>query len=163
VRLIYQHHLSPFDLFDARHKHVQHKEHHAFAQKSEEVTKLFNENILTAFASDPYFKKLTESIETRKGVFSEILFIGDRYYEAARLYVDKFTSTLFSSEGDARDAVFDLMQQGVGAVDAVYQVMNDKKRSRKQFLQTVIDQLFYEDPQLSKNELLGSVRELIKS
>ncbi len=133
------------------------------AQKSEEVTKLFNENILTAFASDPYFKKLTESIETRKGVFSEILFIGDRYYEAARLYVDKFTSTLFSSEGDARDAVFDLMQQGVGAVDAVYQVMNDKKRSRKQFLQTVIDQLFYEDPQLSKNELLGSVRELIKS
>lgn len=132
------------------------------AQKSEEVTKLFNENILTAFAGDPYFKKLTESIETRKGIFSEILFIGDRYYEAARLYVDKFTSTLFSSEGDARDAVFDLMQQGVGAVDAVYQVMNDKKRSRKQFLQTVIDQLFYEDPQLTKTELMGSVRELIK-
>lgn len=132
------------------------------AQKSEEVTKLFNENILTAFASDPYFKRLTESIETRKGIFSEILFIGDRYYEAARLYVDKFTSTLFSSEGDARDAVFDLMQQGVGAVDAVYQVMNDKKRSRKQFLQTVIDQLFYEDPQLTKTELMGSVRELIK-
>jgi conjugal transfer ATP-binding protein TraC len=103
---------------------------------------------------------MVESIETRKGVFSEILFVGDRYYEAARLYVDRFTSTLFSSEGDARDAVFELMQQGISAVDAVYQVMGDKKRSRLQFLKTAIDQLFFEDAQLTKAELLNSVNEV---
>ena len=130
------------------------------AQKSEEVKKLFEHNILTGFAHDPFFRRMVESIETRKGVFSEILFVGDRYYEAARLYVDRFTSTLFSSEGDARDAVFELMQQGISAVDAVYQVMGDKKRSRLQFLKTAIDQLFFEDAQLTKAELLNSVNEV---
>lgn len=130
------------------------------AQKSEEVKKLFEENILTGFAQDQFFRRMVESIETRKGIFSEILFVGDRYYETARLYVDRFTSTLFSSEGDARDAVFDLMQQGVSAVDAVYQIMGDKKRSRLQYLKTAIDQLLFEDAHLTKAELRNNVNEL---
>jgi conjugal transfer ATP-binding protein TraC len=127
------------------------------AQRAEEVERIFQEKVMTAFADDPFFKRLVESIETRKGQFSEILFVGERYYECARLYVDRFTSTLYSSEGDARDEVFNLMDQGMGAVEAVNKVLGDKRSDRMSLLKMVVEQLRFNEPLLTDAELLASV------
>jgi conjugal transfer ATP-binding protein TraC len=102
------------------------------------------------------------SVETRKGIYSEILVVGRRYYEVARLYVDKFTATMFSSEGDARDLVFELMEQGIPAVDAVHQAMGDKTHSRKQLLELTFNQLRYEDPSLTKADLMSHIAEMMQ-
>ncbi|OYU42755.1 MAG: hypothetical protein CFE44_22235 [Burkholderiales bacterium PBB4] len=132
------------------------------AQEQAEVEKLFSEKVLANFSDDPFFNRLVGSVETRKGVFSEILFVGRRYYEVARLYVDKFTATMFSSEGDARDLVFELMEQGIPAVDAVHQVMGDKSHSRKQLLQLTFSQLQFEDPSLTKADLMAHIAEMMQ-
>jgi conjugal transfer ATP-binding protein TraC len=132
------------------------------AQEQAEVEKLFSEKVLANFADDPFFNRLVGSVETRKGVFSEILFVGRRYYEVARLYVDKFTATMFSSEGDARDLVFELMEQGIPAVDAVHQAMGDKAHSRKQLLKLAFSQLKFEDPTLTKADLMAHIAEMMQ-
>ena len=130
-------------------------------QEESEISGLFKGEILANFAEDAYFRKLISSIETKKGLFSEVLIVGREYYECGRLYVDRFTSTLFSSEDEARDEVFNLMNQGVSAVDAVCQIMNDKSRSRKDYLQTAIAQLQYEDPGLTKRDILQTLQEIM--
>lgn len=132
-------------------------------QEESEISGLIKKEILGSYTEDPYFRKLISSIETKKGVYSEVLFVGRDYYECGRLYVDRFTATLFSSEDEARDEVFNLMNQGMPAVDAVCKVMGDKSRSRKDYLQTAIAQMQFEDPGLTKIELLKTIEEIIQS
>lgn len=131
------------------------------AQEAEEVDKIVKEGILTQFANDPYFNKLIKDIETRKGVYSEILILGNNTYEAVRLYVDRFTSSLFSSEGDDRDAVFSLMDMGMSAVDAVNKIIGDTTKRRKAWITSFVDQLRNSDG-LSEAQILEEVRESLK-
>lgn len=131
------------------------------AQDTEEVDKVVARGILTQFAGDPFFNKLIKDITTRKGVFSEILIMGDNTFEAVRLYVDRFTSSLFSSEGDDRDGVFALMDQGMSAVEAVYQIIGDSSKRRKDWIASFVNKLRVTDG-LSKSQILEEVRESLK-
>lgn len=132
------------------------------SQTDEEIDSVFSKKLLSSYDTDPYFQKLVKSIETRKGKFSEVLIVGKDYYEAVRLYVDKFTATLFSSEDDARDVVFDLMDSGMSAVDAVHFVMGDKKKSRLDFLRLALNNILNEDDNLTADELMSDVREVLQ-
>ena len=98
------------------------------AQEPEEIDKAKAAGVLSKFSDDAYFERVIKDVDTRKGVFSEILIMNDRSYEVVRLYVPRFMSTMLSSEGAARDGVFELMDKGVSAVDAVYEVMGDQDR-----------------------------------
>ena len=128
------------------------------AQTAEEIGNLIEKKILTAFAGDPYFHKLIRSVETRKNVFAEILIISPHAYEVVRLYVDRFTTALFSSEGAARDEVFKKMEMGIGAIDAVQEVLGERKESRHQHIKLFIDQLKRFDG-LSSAEILAEIEE----
>lgn len=128
-------------------------------QEPSEISGLFKTDILPK--GDAYFERLVRSVETRKGAFSEILITNSRAYEVVRLYVDQFTGTLFSSEGEARDEVFDLMEQGIPAVDAVKRVMNAKGEAVKDLLSIVLEQIQHEYPNVSKLDLLKSFKEAI--
>lgn len=132
------------------------------AQTAEETGTLFTQKLLAKHSGDPYFERLIKSIETRKGIFSEILIEGESYYEAVRLYVDKFTSTLFSSEGDARDEVFDLMAAGMSAVDAVHHIMGNKKKGRIDFLRLALQHVFNDDEKLTAAEVINDVQEALQ-
>jgi conjugal transfer ATP-binding protein TraC len=131
------------------------------AQVHEEVEEVLAKKVLSAFAEDPYFCKLLRSVETRKGQFSEVLVLGTKSFEVVRLYVDRFTATLFSSEGDARDAVFEMMEQGVGAVQAVQSVMGDTKSARETWLKSVVEQMKNHDG-LTPSEILAEVAEALQ-
>lgn len=123
-----------------------------------EVEELFKKELLPEFASDEYFKNLLRSITTVKGVFSEILFIGENYYECARLYVDRFTSALFSTEGDARDEVFAAMDRGVNVIDAINQLIGDKQARNESFIRETLKLLLQDG--LTKAEILDSVEKI---
>lgn len=110
-------------------------------QEPEEVDKIVNNGIMTKFASDEFFNKLIKDIRTVKGVFSEVLICGEHGYEAVRLYVDRFTAALFSTDGEDRDAVFKLMREGVRAVDAVNMIIGETKTKRMRWLKDIIGQL----------------------
>jgi conjugal transfer ATP-binding protein TraC len=128
-------------------------------QEPSEISELFKSDILPK--GDPYFERLVRSVETRKGGFSEVLISNSRAYEVVRLYVDQFSGTLFSSEGEARDEVFDLMEQGIPPVDAVKRVMNAKGEAVKDLLSMVVEQIQHEHPNISKFDLLKSFKEAI--
>ncbi len=132
------------------------------AQTAEEIDDLFAQKLLSKHAQDAYFGKLIKSIETQKGVFSELLIACEQYYEAVRLYVDPFTSTLFSSEGDARDAVFDLMAAGMSAVDAIHHIIGNKKKSRIDFLRLALQHVFNDDDKLTAAEVINDVQEALQ-
>ena len=130
------------------------------AQEQEEYDQLLREEILTTFVKDPYFSKLLKSIETKKGIFSEIMMLTPSNYEVVRLYVDQFTSAMYSSEGDARDVVFDLMDQGMKPVDAIYQIMNDQRDARMRFTRDYVDHMsrFYG---AGKRDILTDLQEVL--
>jgi conjugal transfer ATP-binding protein TraC len=131
------------------------------AQKAEEVDQLFSSGTLKQWAEDDFYRRSVKDLETRKGVYSELLISGDRYYETVRLYVDKFTGALFSSEGDARDAVFQLMRGGMSAVDAVLQIMGDKRVSHLAQIKRTVQFLRDLDPNLSPAEIMSMTHEAV--
>jgi conjugal transfer ATP-binding protein TraC len=131
------------------------------AQVHEEVEKVLAQKILSAFADDPYFCKMLKSVETRKGQFSEVLVLGTKSFEVVRLYVDRFTAALFSSEGDARDAVFEMMERGIPAVQAVQAVMGETKSTREAWLRSVVQQMKVHDG-LTAAEILAEVAEVLE-
>ena len=131
------------------------------AQKAEEVDQLFSSGTLKQWAEDDFYRRSVKDLETRKGVYSELLISGDRYYETVRLYVDKFTGALFSSEGDARDAVFQLMRGGMSAVDSVLQIMGDKRVSHLAQIKRTVQFLRDLDPNLSPSEIMSMTHEAI--
>ena len=113
------------------------------SQKAEEVDKVIENRILTQYADDPFFSKMMKSLITDKKVnkFSELLIIGERFYETGRLYVDPMTANLFSSEGDARSAVFEMMQQGIEPLVAIRRIMNDQSVSVKKWVHDFAEQI----------------------
>jgi conjugal transfer ATP-binding protein TraC len=110
-------------------------------QEPEEIDKIVAEGVMTKFAGDAYFNKLIKDVKTRKGVFSEILMCGESTYEVVRLYVDRFTGALFSTDGADRDVVFQLMRSGVSAVDAINMVIDNVEEKRNRWLKDIVTQL----------------------
>jgi conjugal transfer ATP-binding protein TraC len=128
-------------------------------QEPEEIDKIVAEGVMTKFAGDPFFNKLIKDVKSEKGVFSEILICGGSTYEVVRLYVDRFTAALFSTEGDERNAVFQLMRSGVSAVDAVNMVINDERGKRNKWLADIVEQLRAE--KLSDVEIRRELEEIL--
>lgn len=126
-------------------------------QEAEEIDQVIERRILTKYAGDAYFNRLIRSVQTNKGKFSEILIIGPQVYEVVRLYVDRFTHMLFSSENEARDTVFELMEQGKTALEAVNIVLNDRTEKRRSFVRDFIDSLRKFD-RLEDSEIIEEVR-----
>lgn len=131
------------------------------AQLPEEIDKVLKQEVISAFNEDPYFTKLLRSVETRKGEFSEILIYGAKSYELVRLYIDKVTGALFSSEPKERDAVFDLMDRGMPALDAVKAVLGDTKAARTSWLKSIVEQLRGHDG-LNRQEILAEIGEVLE-
>jgi conjugal transfer ATP-binding protein TraC len=127
-------------------------------QTPEELGTVLKHELLSSFARDPYFERLLRSVETRKGDFSEVLILGERSYEAARLYLDPFTLMLFGSEGAARDDVFLLMERGMHPIAAVEQVLGDKKAKRRAWIREFLQQLRRADG-MSALEVAREIRE----
>jgi conjugal transfer ATP-binding protein TraC len=131
-------------------------------QFPEEIDEVIDKKILTAFKDDPYFHKAIRSVRTEKGVFSEILVMSSTSYEVVRLYVDKFTATLFSSEDNARDEVFAMMEGGMSASDAVNKLLGDNRDSRQKHIKVFLDQLHrYHD--LTPGEIVNEIKEAMLS
>lgn len=128
-------------------------------QEPEEIDKIIAEGVMTKFVGDKYFNKLIKDVKTQKGVYSEILFCGETTYEVVRLYVDRFTAALFSTDGDDRNVVFQLMRSGVPAADAVHMVLNDARGKRTRWLKDIVDQLRSE--QLSDVEIRRELEEIL--
>jgi conjugal transfer ATP-binding protein TraC len=99
-------------------------------QLPEEIDTVFEEKVMTSFSNDPYFAKILRDVESKKYFWSETQIIGHKTYEVARLYLDPLSATVFSSEGDARDKVVQMIEQGVDVLTAIRRVMDDKKRWR---------------------------------
>lgn len=107
-------------------------------QKGGEIEKLIKAEELPEYTTDPYFCKLLRGVKSRKGVCSEVLITGGGGYELVRLYVDAFTVALFSTDED-RDQVFQLMQGGMGAVEAILQVTQNDEARLNRWLNEVSD------------------------
>jgi conjugal transfer ATP-binding protein TraC len=131
------------------------------AQTPEEIDKVIDQGVISAFKADPYFGRLLRSVETRKGEFSEMLIFNSKCYEVVRLYVDRLTATLYSSEDEARDVVFDMMARGVGAMDAVRAVLGDTRKARGTWLRSIVEQLRTQD-RLSTAEILEEFGEALE-
>jgi conjugal transfer ATP-binding protein TraC len=130
-------------------------------QPPEEIDKVLDTKLISSFNDDPYFTKLIKSTKSSKGVFSEILIIGRKGYEVVRLYVDKWTATLYSSEGDARDLIFQWMEQGVSPIDAVNRLVNDKEAVSSKWIKSFIGQL-HDSYQMTNEEIIEAVRKQLK-
>ncbi len=127
-------------------------------QKSEVIDKNLNTGSISRFSEDPFFIKSLKDIKTVKGKFSEILIVGDETYESVRLYVPRFASALFSSEGVERDAVFKLMNDGLNAVDAIRLVLADQKSDRARWLDAIVYKLNAEGL-ITSSEFITELRE----
>jgi conjugal transfer ATP-binding protein TraC len=126
---------------------------------TEELDKVIDKRILTQYADDPYFSRMMKSLITDKKVnkFSEILIIGERFYEAGRLYVDPFTANLFSSEGDARSVVFEMMDQGVHPLEAIRRIMNDQSVNVRNWVTDFVSEIHK-----SYGTSIGEITEILK-
>lgn len=113
--------------------------------EAEDTSRMLNNGGLTKFANDPYFHKCIKDVRTVRGKYSEILICGESTYETVRLYVDRFTGTLFSSEGEARTGVFELMRRGMRAVEAVKYLIGEQDSERKTWLKSIVSQLRQEN------------------
>jgi conjugal transfer ATP-binding protein TraC len=128
-------------------------------QEPEEIDKIVAEGVMTKFAGDAYFNKLIKDVKTQKGICSEILICGESTYEVVRLYVDRFTAALFSTDGADRDVVFQLMRSGVPAADAVNMVISDARGKRGKWLKDIVAQLRSEH--LSDAEIRQELEEIL--
>jgi len=126
-------------------------------QKSEVIDKNLSSGAISKFVNDPFFIKSLKDITTVKNGFSEVLIVGDTTYESVRLYVPKFTSALFSSDGVERDWVFKLMNDGLSAVDAIGLVLADHKLDRKRWLEAIVYKL-NADGRLTANEFISEFK-----
>lgn len=110
-------------------------------QEPEEIDKIVANGVMTKFQNDAFFNKLIKDVKTNKGVFSEILICGELNYEVVRLFVDRFTSVLLSTEPEERDPLFKLMEQGIDPIEAVNIVIRDSKYKRTKWLKEIISDL----------------------
>lgn len=130
-------------------------------QPPEEIDKVLDKKLISSFNDDPYFGRLIKSTTSQKGVFSELMIIGRKGYEVVRLYVDKWTATLFSSEGEARDLIFQWIEQGVSPVDAVNRLLNDKEAVSAKWIKSFLAQL-HDSYEMTGEEIIAAVLKQLK-
>lgn len=126
-------------------------------QPTEEIEKVLKEGVISSFKSDPFFSKQLLSVRSNKGVFSEMQIIGRNTYEVVRLYVDSWTATLYGSEGEAREKIFDLMRKGMSPVDAVSSLLNDKITLSQTWVKRMVAQL-HESYEMNAQDILQAVK-----
>uniref|UniRef100_UPI00192A2778 hypothetical protein n=1 Tax=Escherichia coli TaxID=562 RepID=UPI00192A2778 len=97
----------------------------------------------------------------RKRMFSEAMIIGEHGYEVVRLYLDRTKAALYSSERGDRDAIFDLVDKGVPALEAVRRLQGDRSVRRRDWLRSVVEQL-RTDEGLSAREIAAELLEASK-
>lgn len=132
-------------------------------QEIEEIEKAISEKVIGGrFKDDPYFQRLIRDVTTRKGVFSELLIMNDDSYEVVRLYLDRFVAAMFSSEGEERVKVFELMDQGMDPISALDQIMGNTKRRRSRWIEDFIDNIRGTE-KISPEQLLEEITEKILS
>jgi conjugal transfer ATP-binding protein TraC len=130
-------------------------------QPPEEIDKVLDKGLISTFKDDPYFGRLIKSVKSEKGVFSEVLIMGRKSYEVVRLYVDKWTATLLSSEGDARDLIFKWMEEGASPIDAVNRLLNDKQAASSKWIKSFVEQL-HDSYEMTNEEIIEAVRRQLK-
>lgn len=128
------------------------------AMPSDEAEALITGSYLGDMKEDEYFKRLLKDVQIVKGFYSELLISGNRGYEVVRLYGHPFVSDIFTSEGDARDAVLELIDQGWHPLDAVRKVRGDSITTTEKFLSNVIEELKREG--LTPYQMVKKFREL---
>ena len=120
-------------------------------QKTETIERAVKEGVLTQFKDDPWFERVLKDVYTEKGVFSEILICG-RSYEVVRLFVDRFTKVLMSTDGAERSVPFEMMKRGVPAIDAVKQFIGERDSSFNLWFEGVLENCRNE--KVTKDELI---------
>lgn len=130
-------------------------------QPPEEIDKVLSTKLISSFNDDPYFEKLIRNVRSQKNVFSEILIIGRQSYEVVRLYVDKWTATLFSSEGESRDLILQWIEQGMSPIDAVNKFLNNKDAVSSKWIKSFVEQL-HDTYQMNNDEIIKAVRKQLK-
>jgi conjugal transfer ATP-binding protein TraC len=129
-------------------------------QDASEVDKLVKEGLLGKFVEDPFYIQLLKSLQTVKGLYSEILVQSPDSYEVGRLFLDRFTLTLLDSEGPTRERIFELMNDGMDVVDAVELVIGQGTAQRSRWVREFVSEL--RDVQgLSADEIQSAVREAL--
>lgn len=131
------------------------------AQKEEETNKALADGLLAKHAKDRYFVRALADVTTRKRMFSEAMIIGEHGYEVVRLYLDRTKAALYSSERGDRDAIFDLVDKGVPALEAVRRLQGDRSVRRRDWLRSVVEQL-RTDEGLSAREIAAELLEASK-
>lgn len=131
------------------------------AQKEEETNKALADGLLARYAKDNFFVRALADVTTRKGVFSEAMIIGEQGYEVVRLYLDRTKATLYSSERGDRDAIFDLVEKGVPALEAVRRLQGDRSVRRRDWLRSIVAQLST-DEGLTPREIAAELLEASK-
>lgn len=130
-------------------------------QPAGEAENIVNSVYLDDLKKDPYFGRMLKDIKLEKGHYSEMLIVGNKGYEAVRLYPDPLTMDLLSSEGKMRDVVIELIDQGMNPIEAVKQVRADKDDKRKSWLSGVLDQLIKIEG-VPKSQVLSDVVEILE-
>lgn len=113
-------------------------------QKPEVIEKAIKDGLIVEFTDDAFFIKQLKDVRTEKDVFSEMLICGGGSYEAVRLYVDRFTRAVFSSDGDDRNVVFRLMKEGKSTVEAVNIVIGNHEEEKMLWLNSIARTVFAE-------------------
>lgn len=113
-------------------------------QETSAIEYAIKEKRLGGKEGDLWLQKLAKDIRTDKErrLYSEMLIIGGAdSYEVSRLYVDKFTSAMFSTSDEARHEIFAQMKQGVPAVKALAKLVGDKEQERKEWFSAILDHM----------------------
>ena len=129
-------------------------------QTPESIDNAIKKGLIVEFTDDAFFVKQLKDIKTQKGIFSEILICGGGGYEAVRLYVDRFTGALFSSDGDDRDVVFKLMKEGKTPVEAVNIVIGNHEEEKMMWLNSIARTAFAE--KYNTKDLLQKLGQILK-
>jgi len=129
-------------------------------QKPEVIAKAIKDGLIVEFTDDAFFIRQLKDVYTEKDVFSEILICGGGSYEAVRLYVDRFTRAVFSSDGDDRDVVFKLMKEGKSTVEAVNIVIGNHEEEKMMWLNSIARTAFAE--KYNTKDLLQELGQILR-
>lgn len=129
-------------------------------QDASAVNELINERFYGKRTDDQYFCRLLTETKTVKGKYSEILIMNPDGYEKVRHYLNPFMLMVFNTEQEEREKVFNLMNTGMSAIEAVETVANDFTVSRRIWLERQVNHLLDHEG-YDRNQLIQAVNQII--